>query len=58
MTKQRANYLYKFTGTIIKKNRRKNPEHTQYFYQLKVKLLEPIYPQKIFVFKSKTIPTI
>lgn len=55
MTKQRANYLYKFTGTIHKKYRRTNPDYEQHFYQLKVKLEEgQIYLQKIFAFKDKT----
>jgi len=53
MTKNRANYLYKFTGTIQKKYRRKNPEHTQHFWQLKVNL-ENQLPQKFFAFKNKT----
>jgi len=58
MTKKRANYLYKFTGTIQKKYRRVNPEYTQHFYQLKVKLEGQPYSQKIFAFKNKTKTTI
>jgi len=54
MIKNRANYLYKFTGTIQKKNQRTNPKYSQYFYQLKVKLEGYFYPQKLFAFKSKT----
>lgn len=53
MTKQRANYLYKFLGLIQKKYRRLNPKHTQHFYQLKLKL-ESQNGQKIFAFKDKT----
>ena len=53
MTKKRTQYLYKFTGTIQKKNQRKNPEYTQHYYQLKVKLEGYIHPQKIFAFKNK-----
>jgi len=54
MTKKRANYLYKFTGTIQKKNQRTNPKHSQYFYQLNVKLEGYFHPQKLFAFKNKT----
>jgi len=54
MTKQRANYLYKFTGTIQKKYRRINPDYEQHFYQLKAKLVGYSQPQKIFAFKNKT----
>ena len=58
MTKQRANYLYKFIGFIQKKYQRKSPEHTHYFYQLKVKL-ENHNLTKIFAFKNKlTNPSI
>ena len=53
MTKQRANYLYKFTGTIHKKYRRKSSEYTQHFYQLKVDLENYSHPQKFFAFKPK-----
>lgn len=53
MTKHRAHYLYKFLGVIQKKTSRKNPKHTQHFYQLKVKLEAHPYSQKIFAFKNK-----
>ncbi|KLL03674.1 MAG: hypothetical protein MRECE_11c041 [Mycoplasmataceae bacterium CE_OT135] len=53
MTKKRTNYLYKFTGTIQKKYRRKSPEYTQHFYQLKAKLTGQSSLQKIFAFKNK-----
>lgn len=53
MTKKRANYLYKFTGTIQKKYRRKNPQHAQHFWQLKVNLEKQPF-NKIFAFKDKT----
>ena len=53
MTNQRAQYTYKFLGTIHKKYRRKSPEYTQYFYHLKVKLEGQPYWQKIFAFKNK-----
>ena len=53
MTKQRANYLYKFTGTIHKKYRRTNPDYEQYFYQLKVSLENYAHPPKFFAFKDK-----
>ena len=58
MTNQRAQYTYKFLGTIHKKYRRKSSEYTQYFYQLKAKLVGYSQPQKIFAFKSKTKPAI
>jgi len=54
MNKKRANYIYKFTGTIQKKNQRTNPKHPQYFYQLEVKLEGYFCPHKFFAFKSKT----
>jgi hypothetical protein len=57
MTKQRTNYLYKFTGTIHSKYRRTSPEHTQHFYQLKVKL-ETSPLSKLFAFQKKTKPAI
>ena len=57
MTKKRANYLYKFTGIIQKKYRRVNPEYTQHFYRLKVKLESQPF-NKIFAFKNKTKPFI
>ena len=57
MTKQRTNYLYKFTGTIHKKHQRKNPEHTQHFYQLKVEL-EASKLTKLFAFQNKAKPTL
>ncbi|CAI2198515.1 11453_t:CDS:2, partial [Funneliformis geosporum] len=54
MTKKRTQYLYKFTGTIQKKYPRKNSEHTQHYYQLKVNLPEYSAPNKLFAFKGKT----
>lgn len=58
MTKKRANYLYKFTGTIQKKNQRTNPNYTQHYYQLKVDLENYSHPQKFFAFQNKTKPAI
>ena len=58
MTKKRANYLYKFTGTIHKKYRRTNPDYEQHFYQLKVKLKGYSCPPKFSVFKNKTKSTL
>ena len=58
MTKKRANYLYKFTGSIHKKYRRTNPDYEQHFYQLKVSLENYSHPQKIFAFKNKTKPVV
>jgi hypothetical protein len=57
MTKKRANYLYKFLGTIQKKYHRQNPEYTQHFYQLKAEL-ENSKLTKIFAFQNKIKPTI
>jgi len=52
MTKKRTQYLYKFTGFILKKYQRKTPEYQQYFYQLKVNLANsPL--TKLFAFKDK-----
>lgn len=54
MNKLRSQYLYKFLGSIRKKNKRQSPKHTQYFYQLKVKLAGQSHYQKIFGFQQKT----
>ena len=53
MTKQRANYLYKFIGVIHKKYRRQDKGHPQHFYQLKVEL-KASKISKIFAFVDKT----
>jgi hypothetical protein len=58
MTKQRANYLYKFAGIIQKKYRRKSAEYTQHFYQLKVNLENYSHPQKFFAFQNKIKPAL
>ena len=54
MNKKRANYLYKLTGSIQKKTQRKNPEYTQYFYQLNISCENQPEIKKIFAFKNKT----
>ena len=56
MTKQRTNYLYKFTGFIQTKYQRQKANQP-YFYQLKVNL-EGHNLTKIFAFVKKTKPTV
>ncbi len=57
MTKKRASFLYKFKGVIQKKYQRKDKDHPQHFYQLKVELAGSKLT-KIFAFQNKTKPTI
>jgi hypothetical protein len=52
MTKKRTQYLYKFTGFILKKYQKKTPKYQQYFYQLKVNLTNSALT-KLFAFKDK-----
>ena len=56
MTKQRANYLYKFTGFIQTKYQRQKANQP-YFYQLKVALTGTKLT-KIFAFVKKTKPVV
>jgi hypothetical protein len=56
MTKQRANYLYKFTGFIQTKYQRQKANQP-YFYQLKVALTGTKLT-KIFAFVKKTKPAV
>ena len=55
MTKQRAEYLYKFTGTLLSQQLLPAPSSSQYAGQkyLKLKVVLENYPQTIQVFKEK-----
>ena len=54
----RSQYLYHYQGFIHKKKKRKNPQYTQYFYQLNVHCEKNPEIKKIFAFKGKLNPKI
>jgi len=49
----RSQYLYRLIGFIHKKKKRRNPQYTQYFYQLNVHCEKNPEIKKIFAFKTK-----